>query len=240
MDIFDKYLNNEMVGKEAEEFELLLSNDESLEKEFLLYKELLSHSNKRENVNHALNVLAEIHREKISSSEKVVKIAKKWPWLLFITLILSACLYYYFKSIKKNEPKELYAMYYSKPRISLIEKTGVVDNGLAKISNYYDKAQYQKLLNFEQDLNISKNDASAQLLLMTAISEMELNKLNEAKNTLNLLSKKFSVYNNQALFYQALIAIKEDKKNEAKQYLIQIDTTSAFFEKSNVVLEKLR
>ena len=166
---------------------------------------------------------------KANNNYKEKKVFNNKKWILYsciasIALLIS--LFTFNFSDQNNE--ELYSSYINKTEIPSIINRGD-DNqykNLAQGQVYFENKEYKKAEEiFYSALNNTKNSS---VYLFLAVSQTELNKVEEAEKTLDLLINSDLLDAEKGYWYKALLNLKSNKISKAKSILKTIIDNSYY------------
>ncbi|MDG1331179.1 MAG: hypothetical protein P8P74_02540 [Crocinitomicaceae bacterium] len=140
-----------------------------------------------------------------------------------------------------SSPENLYTEYYEPyPNIyAPITRDGDSLSSLENAFAHYELGEYKKALKgFNAELEINDNQ---DVLFYKAITLIQLDKSDQAKNTLSSIQFEQSNYQAQILWYQSLLFIKDEQLEKAKSTLKKLDKLNSGYKTNKVkkLLEKI-
>jgi len=152
------------------------------------------------------------YQDKKPKSRKWISYLSAAVVLVFISISI------FFKQGSTSE--ELYASYYDLNEIpSLVSRSNAGRSLLIEAQEFFEGKEYEKALAiFNEELpSVSENKGT--LMIYKGVSEMELGKSKEAMITFESLSKTNLLDASKGLWYKALLLLKLNKPEEAKDVL---------------------
>jgi hypothetical protein len=216
VDFKKKFLFEKQLFQSLSEEEWSLGNHN--QKDVTLYKELFG----SEETKDLEKVICNVNNKYQKSKNNRLK------WFLSSAATIAVLITIYTLSIKPTSNTEIYAAYIQKTELpSLIERSDTL-NDLAKAQDHFENKAYDKALNiFEIEMSNEKiHDAT--IYLYTGISQLELNQFREAEKTFNLLIQSDLIDAPKGKWYMALLYIKSNNIDKARQLLTEIVNTSSY------------
>jgi hypothetical protein len=249
-ELFEKielYLHNELEGEELRLFEEQLKTDKELREQLALYttideemRQKMSGNEEEEKLKETLSGLNRKYFNQGGGSAKVLLLNKRRRWLFAaaaaILLLLAGAYWLFFTG--NRESGTLYAQYARHQPLSLQRD----NNDGAKILQDAVKAYNNK--NFNEALigltNYLQTDSSdAELLLAKNICLTETGNYEQAIAGLNKLAAENEIFKSQALWYKALVYLKQNNKAECKEILESIPPGADTYTKAIELLKEL-
>lgn len=256
-----KKLRGELPEAEENAFQQRLTTDTEFQEKYHFEKHLIENLNENdwdltENFNQsAMEEYAQLYRsQKTQELKEILEQAKfrfkekelpkrtlQWPWyaaaaviLLLITTI------FLFDSPRSSN--ELYHAYLDKTEIPSLSHRGAAINGtLTQALQFYKEGAYDKALPLFKQLEGSGEINRATLLLYQGISEMELDRVNEAEETFDLLINSDLMDASKGYWFKALLYLRMDKPEKAKEILEKIKAGSLYnYQKAEQILNALK
>jgi len=250
--LIEKFLEGKMTGKEKEEFENRLKQDQSLNAMMtdmnLLVEgiKMSAAQTSKEEKSDRLKFFAEIndiekHSFEITTPAATIVPMYREPWVLSaaagIILLVSLTAYFMREQTPLNE--KLYTAYFE-PFDSPGSGLTRGNNGVTiKTEAYeaYDNGNYKGAAQLFEQIVKEKEDAIAQLCLGN--SYLELNDFTKAEKIFTDMLVKHSELITQVKWYLALTYLKENKMEHAKATLWEISKSSTYGEKARKLLKAL-
>jgi hypothetical protein len=207
--LINHYFEKLLSAEEQKQFDLLMQSDVDFAKEVAFQKSLKKAI--------TLNERAELKRKFTSFEPKKAKVKSFKIWYAAASLFLIAGLGFYFS---KNSNAAIYEEFYqSYPNVVAPTVRGEQKEDIKSEAFYeYDSGNYEKSLALFSAIYESEKDDYA--LFYKALSQMELQKTNDAINTFN----QFDLNKNNAFtpfvkWYLALAYLKDNQKEKAMPLL---------------------
>jgi len=207
--LINHYFEKLLSAEEQKQFDLLMESDVDFAKEVAFQKSLKKAI--------TLNERAELKRKLTSFEPKKAKVKSFKIWYAAASLFLIAGLGFYFS---QNSNTAIYEEFYqSYPNVVAPTVRGEQKEDTKSEAFYeYDSGNYEKSLALFSAIYESEKDDYA--LFYKALSQMELQKTNDAINTF----KQFDLNKNNAFtpfvkWYLALAYLKDNQKENAMQLL---------------------
>ncbi len=233
-DQIDKYVSDAMESDEKIAFEKMLSENEALNKR--VKNELLIKLNiKRYHRSKVKEQLQKIHDKTINKkSHKLIYLISSAAAVLILLIG-----FFYLTDRNSYTSQELFAQYYSKFEIESDQRS-VGEAELNEIINLYNNDSFGSIVDQSDTYALSKTPSSYRLIL--GISYLELNNSEKAKPIFqSIIDENDIIFNDQALWYQALAELKSDNIEAAKLLLQRLadDKSSDNHENAKSLLESL-
>jgi hypothetical protein len=241
--LIEKYLLGELQDPEKQEFEKRLQSDEALFAEYLLRKE----------VNDALleKDIMQLRQsiQTIMNNKKTImgfRFGRFLYWQLAAAVVIAFVVvkFIFFNSDKPIDSAVLFAKYYQACHSYQVSRKENTQSGTSllytqALTNYENRNFLVAEKSFGLILESDSTEIMARFYL--AITQIELNKLAEAKENLSWLTQhKSHLFYEQSLWYMALVNLKEDRLTEAEQLLnIIIDEDCYCSKQAKKLLRKL-
>lgn len=229
----DLFISGQMREEEAAKFKVLIEENDALKEAVSLSKEIdLSISDPVGlNIEDQLKELGDKHGKSFLKEAKSNKSLNKstiikWT-LLAIALLIIGYLLNQNTSQTSNLGESLYAMHYNPYETS--NQIRSVDSSDIKgddISTLYQRAKFEEVILLAND-NITASVEIDKSLFLKSMSQIELGQLDSAKAGLKSIGERIeSPYQQQSLWYLALLQLKEEDIDLAKITLEQVKDLS--------------
>lgn len=237
--LFEEYLSKTLSKEKCITFENRLQNDSKFKTTFNTYKELSSflehkfaNEDKSQIFKKNLNEISTNHFEKLKSKIKVVKF-KSWQYAVAASFVIFLGTYTY---NMLSTPS--FGDYSNYETISLSFR-GTQNELLNNAESAFNNKNFANAITyFNQLLKINPNNQELQLY--KAISEVEVNKFDEADSLLIKISQGNSVYKNKALWHLALSKFKQKDIKSCVEILKNIPEDADDYTNSQKLLDKLQ
>ncbi len=235
--LIERYLRNELSEEENNSFVVRLEEDTVFKEAYLLEKQLFESLNEEswsfaENISteelneyEALYKSSEIStiKEAIQQASKVKKNKKSKVIAAISGFAAAVALILVLNVFLKNDvnTKQLYADNFNIKDIpSFVTRSDTNNNALIDAEKLFKAQRYEDALTiFTISLEEQNNSA---VYIYKAISEIELNKLDEAKTTLKTLINSDLIDAEKGYWYTGLLHLKSDHIKEAKKVFQKI------------------
>jgi len=236
--LFNDYLQNNLSEKERDSFENRLKKDPVLAKQYHTFRDLYNNlenkfSKERASLKHDLDKAGEDYFN-TTKTKKEVKVFKLKPWYYSVaaSVILLFGLYNF---IFKQGIS--YTDYSFSEKISLTERN-TSSQLLKKAETAFNSKNYLEAIDYF-NLIISDNPNYNELLFYKGVALVEINSLTAAELVFTKLQESNSIYKNKALFYLALIKLKQKDYKECKKILQTLPETAEDFNNAQEILREL-
>ncbi len=241
--IIENYLRETLSESENKDFLSRVESDSNFKKKFLLEKQLFETLSEDEwsfgNHNPKdINGYKELFESaETKDLEKVIRNVNNdyqkpkgnlIKWLLSSAATIAVLVTIYTLSIKPTSNEELYTAYINKTELPSLIVRGENQEKLALAQQYFESHEYDKAFEiFEKELEIVKNN-DASIYLYMGISQLELNKISEAEEIFDTLIKSDLIDAPKGKWYKALLYVKNNNIDKAKQLLTEIINSSSY------------
>ncbi len=239
-DLISKYIQKILTQEEQIEFDIRFENDEDFKKELLFHKNLKRVGQQKDEDNFK-SFLSHLETSGSNIDEKK-NYFKKWFYLAASIIVITGLTYFYNKN-KGHTPEELFATYFEPYQNAMQPLVrGEELNSNTKIAfNAYENGNFKEALDLFD--NVLKEQPNDTITFYKAITLLELN---DTKNAISLLEKKWQVSNSfreKKFWYLALSYIKiNDPKGAEKNLLLLRDIPESNYKKeeSKALLKVLK
>ncbi len=242
-DLIERYFDGDLKEQELAIFHEKLEKDQAFAEAFRLEQELMggieSYGNER-----LREQLATIHEEEIRSAEVPGKDGtaayvpiRRWMWLAAAALIGILVAGRLLMENRKPNPQQLYAMY-AVHDFDFTEKSGG-DNLLADAERLLKAKDYRQALPVLETYLESRPD-DMQAVLAKGIAQMEIGEYESALADFQTVGINNPLLKNEAIWYMALVYLKQNKLAEAIGHLEQIPTNSARWKDAEALAKSLK
>ena len=240
-DMLDNYLLGKMDEKEKIEFLTKAENDPELLRELQIsmavHKGIL-YSGTQDLKERLRKIETEIDMDR--KNNRTPRIISMQRFVSVAAILLVVCVPAYFLFFNHHTGStDLYSQYYAPYEANGISR-GSNDRTESAIYEKYDDKQYASAL---QDFSqLAADSVSTQLMLIKGICELEINESGEAISEFDqIINSGDQIYSDQALWYAAMTSLKENKNDQAKQYLQKLvsDSSADHYTEAKELLDKL-
>lgn len=143
--------------------------------------------------------------------------------------------------LPKDNPQNLIENYIENTDLPSISVRGGHQNELTKAQNLFENKKYKEaLLIFEKELQNPKNTI-ATIYLYVGVSQLKLNRLDEAEITFNTLINSKLLDSSKGYWYKALLYVKKNEIKESKDLLNKIIISKWYnYKQAKKLLEELK
>ena len=219
---------------EAEEKEMReqMTHDPSLQEAFDLRQQMeqfLEEAPQREQTHQIIDQLGEEFFQK--KEAKRTRLRPLWG-----ILAVAAAIALFILVWQPWQTDSLYQQFAEHQPINLVER-GDQANDLQTLQDAFNKKDYPAAYQLAEQLYERQPDI--QLQLIRGIAALETGNLQAATSDFESIASGTSAYQEQAIWYRGLTAVKAEQWAQARQWLIQIPDDSDFYQKANQLLNKL-
>lgn len=241
------YLAGELTGEELRLFEEQLQQDPLLREQLLIYQSIdadmkaqYAGAEKEKNLNETLTALNKQYFSPVEKPVASIPVHRKksffWPAAAAALVLCFAAWWFLLRD--QSSKKDLYAQYAVHQPLSF--QRGPADTSLSKreaITDYNNK-QYTAALNGLQQA-VQNDTADTELRLAYSICLLETGKYDEALAGFESIAVRNKVFQNQALWYKALVYLKKEDKASCKKILETIPADADVYNKAQALLKEL-
>lgn len=241
----DKYLNDELTGKELSLFKEKLKNDKDFADEVKLYQEidnsLTSRVSNYKQENDLRNTLEDLGKQfktedtnlktKIVKEPKVFRLQRFSKFMVAASIVLVASIFFL------NSGKPNYADFADHQNIDLIVR-GDSNKHIIDAQDAFNAKDYKTA---EKELRsiLYLDRTKVELQLYLGICLLEQNEFKKAESILEKIKDGKSIYKNKAIWYLALSKLKQKDYKACKIYLESLPNDAEDFNNSQKLLKKL-
>ncbi len=183
--------------------------------------------------------LKAIHRKEVGKKVTATSFRRwLWPLLLLIIVLLGLLLWW---SIRPASPQQLYAVYYKTYPLNLSQRGEEKTSLLAQIDQYYSSGEFATATPLLEQV-LSRDSSQSQVRLAIAICHIEAQKLDQALEELHHIAAiDFDPYQAQAIWYMALVYLRQGKVSKARTSLenLTTDKQGDYYKEANGLLRSL-
>lgn len=257
--LIQNYLTQSLSEKENKNFVERLKTDSSFKEKFSLEEEIFKSLNKEEwsfieDKNHTkvkeyekifkneetkeIKKILKKEKEKYQKTQNKKTNKKRSYYIAAALVALIISLYNIINT--KESTQNIVVNYLNETELPSIIERGEQQNELAKAQKLFENKEYNKALQiFEKEMQNQKNTKSV-IYLYTGVSQMQINKLEEANKTFQKLIESELLDAPKGKWYKALVYIKMNKIKEAKEILNTIVKSKTYnFKKAEKLLKEL-
>jgi hypothetical protein len=244
--LIENFLRNNLSENESVDFLARVSNDLDFKEKYLFEKELFETYNEEKwNAKEANPKLVKEYKELFKNSEAhelketILKVQNEFQKpkskvtfskkLFYLSAAMIALLFtIYVVTPKSISNQDLYTSYIQKENLPSLITRSKSQNDLKIAQDFFEKKKYKEALSiFEKELEKS-NIEDANIYIYTGISQMELNKLEDAEKTFDRLISSGLIDSSKGKWYKSLLYIKKDNIQEAKSILKEIKQKKSY------------
>ena len=238
-----QYLDGELSGESLLTFEKELQENPELAHEAMLYRAIendrTSQSKNREEKERLASTLQGLNASYFKTAPAKTVSLKRW-WYAAASVAAAVIVIFVFRpfSGESFNSDKLFA-YYSKEIVSLSEgQRGVNDTLAVKAASLYNKKDYSQALPLLQKTLSAKPD-DTELMLATGVCYMQTAKTDSAIKIFDKIADGSTVYKNQAIWYKALVLLKQNKLEECYTILKTIPVGVDHYKAAGELMKKI-
>jgi tetratricopeptide (TPR) repeat protein len=230
-----RYMENDMDEAEMADFKLRLADDVMLQEHLRTYESV--HQNlKMKLANHddIKQTLVGFNKQYFSAEPKVVSLKPAIKWLSGIAAILVIGL-----MIWAPWNANLYETYVDDSQLLVTERGAESITELDKAAAFYNEKNYEAASASLEKLH-AQQPSDAMIGYYYGLALLKTNKVEKARTLLQPIYNGESVFKYEAAYSIALSYLKEDKKEECKNWLQKIPAETTRYQQAEELLEKLK
>lgn len=233
--LFDKYLQKEMIVNEKIAFEKQLEEDKEFALAFETFKELNVFLNvkfgNREGLDSFKENINTIGKEHFRALKPKVIAFKPWYYVAAASVVLLFGVFFLMQN--SNPVFEDYNQYEQ----AYFTERGDVNAELIEAQDAFNSKNYKEAaLHFEVVL---KEKASPELEYFYGVSLLEENRIKEADSVFTNLKSGTSIYKNKAIYNLALSKLKHKDYKSCKEILLKIPVDYEDYDNVKKLIQKL-
>lgn len=244
-EIISQYLDGELTGDALAAFEKQMQENADLAAEVNIYKtieaEQIFNTKIKAEKETLANTLQELNKTYFKKNEtKVVKINRWWYAAAAVAAaVLLIIIMRPFGGEAFNNEK-LFA-FYSKDvePLSAGQRGAATDSLALKAVDLFNKKDYAGSLPLLKEVRINKPDET-DIFLATGICFLQINKPDSALNIFNIIADGNTVYKNQAIWYKALVLLRQNKIDDCYKVLETLPPEADNYEDAKVLMKKIK
>ncbi|SMD44113.1 Tetratricopeptide repeat-containing protein [Aquiflexum balticum DSM 16537] len=234
IEIFEKYLNDNLSDQDRIEFEAKLSSDKELEESFLIYKSIeqefgnsIRNKSKENELRGTLQSLSKEYSENtmISTSEKPKALIRIISLVSSIAASLILIFFVYNKYFGSEMDMQQIALSYFNSDLERIGQTmGSNKDSLQMGISFYNQKEYFKAVQVFENMIVS-DPSNSEVIKNLGLSYLGLEEYDNALAQFEKLSQMEQLYSNPGQFYKALALLLRNEsgdKNQAKELLQKV------------------
>jgi hypothetical protein len=247
-DFFEKielYLHNELEGEDQLRFEEELKTNKELREHLALYKTIDDEMRQKMpgseegRLKETLKTFNKKYFNKPGTSAKILSLTKRRRTLFAAAAMLLLLTGAYWVFLSRNSGSEkLYARYARYQSLSLQrgndDTAKILQDAIADYNNREFKSALTGL-----NIYLQKDSSDAELVLAKNICLTETGMYVQASKGFDNLAAKNEIFKSQALWYKALLYLKQGNKGECKKILESISEGSDIYTKAKALLKEL-
>jgi len=233
--LIDDYLLDRLSGVELEQFEKKLKTDQSLASKVEERKIVLGVVDAFGDIE-MMEQISAIHKKEVTADRK----STKFRFLYAAAAALALFVVIWFL-MKPASPETLFADYYQAYDLSFTTRNDDNDQQLAQADLLYKSRNFKEALPLFEEQYKSGNTGS-KIGIALGICHIEMQRYSEALPYFsNILNQEFDTYRDQALWYTALIKLKQNDVQSARPFLQELadNSKSYFYQQAKMLLSEL-
>ena len=235
--VLDDYLMGRLSGLEMEQLEKDLEADEELISQLESRKAVLGIIDAFGDIE-MMEQISAIHKKEMAVTPQPRKI--RWLYTVAAAAVIALLLAMWFL-MKPATPETLFANYYQTYDLSFTARNNDNDEQLAQADLLYKSQNFKKALPlFEEQYVI--NNASSKIGIAIGICKIEMQQYEEALPYFaKIINQEFDIYKDQALWYTALINLKQQDLGSARPLLQDLagNSKSHFYQQAKTLLSEI-
>lgn len=235
-----RYAEGEMTAEERSAFEANLASDATLQQQLALYREAhdslqqhLSTDGQREQLQGTLHSL---RGEFFNASSQPTKVVSMKRWLRGAVAVAAVLIAVVF--VWQFMQPDLFEKYAATTMDVAIERGAQTEDLLLSAEAAFHKKDYSAAAQLLAQVRKSDTTNSA-VNFYYGVSLLQTDRITEARTMFIQLYAGQSAYKFEAAFYQALTFLKEDNKDQCKEWLQKIPADALNYNKAQELLKKL-
>jgi anti-sigma-K factor RskA len=236
--LIERYIAGELDAQEQKAFEERIKSDADFSEKVGLYRSASEHLAARFRNEDAERILAKnlthIAENHLPADKSDNVISLRWYHWAVAASIAIVCIVLFTSSPNKPE----YSAYAEHAPLALTVR-GENDSIKQQAEQAFNAKNYeQALLHLNQLLEADKNNTELQLF--KGIAVMELDRAEEADAIFNTIRNSTTSYNDKALWYQGLNALKQKDYERCKTLLKELPESSEDYTKAQEIINDLK
>jgi tetratricopeptide (TPR) repeat protein len=238
-DIINRYLDGEMNAEEVQAFEFQLKQDNNLQAELALLKDVNETLRMKLHPDQTEQGLAitmqDLKKEYFKSGARIIPI-RKFRWIMAAAaVVISFIVLTIWQPWRQDD---LYRQYASIEMPGMAERGIPVDSLLKKARDNFNHKNFVAAIPiFDEVLKTDPQNSLVQFYY--AISLLEIEKIEKARSQFTQIYNGTSLFRFDAAFYLALSYIKSGDKTNAVEWLKKIPAGTGYYDKATGLLKKL-
>lgn len=182
--------------------------------------------------------------KRVNEKQKELEVSSKhinWKRILVSSAAILAIMFSVYMFTNDNvSSQDLYVEYFDVSELPSLVSRDDSNNQLAKAQLLFEDANYNDALQLLNKEATNKDNVNGSLLIYKGVSEMQLGNFNDAKSTFDSLINSDFLDAEKGYWYKALLYLKQDDKEMARQILEGVVAQSYFnTENAKMLLSKL-
>ncbi len=234
-----RYISGLMTPEEIVQFEVELQTDDDLRELVVDYKIMNGYSAGKNDLDQALQNLADVHNEQIKI-EKIVTDSKSNRRIILILLLIFGLLGAVWITTKyqtKEEvitPTQLYALYFN-PDPASFQTKGTSEEDLVRFQVLFNNESYEQAV---KSLDPSTID-NVEVRYYYALALIGSDEVAQANELLDEVSEEAPIFVNEVKYYKALSYLRDEQPELARELLLDISTNSSKYQASRELLQMM-
>lgn len=235
LELFEKYINNELDDDARHTFEQRLDTDDYFKEAFEIFKEMHSYLDVKDDVKKGKENI-------ILAKEKYIsrKTNQRRLFFFFIAtaVIIIIALLYQWTSSPNVSSQSLYAEFFTPEPLSVATLSSAEQNKAENGLKLFNQGDYNEAYKQLDTVGLFPRDKGV-VLLGKGISALQDINVNEGRRILENLAKSYPIFANECNFYIALSYLKEDNLPSTESYLRRIPPSSNLYDTAQELLKKV-
>jgi predicted Zn-dependent protease len=244
-EIINQYLEGELSGEALLAFEQEMLTNPSLAKEVALYKnindEMSAHLQQEKEEQALIGNLKKLSEQYFKKPAGKVRSINRW-WYAGVAAAAAAVLLFVIRPFSGSSfnNEKLYT-YYIKDVESLPggERGNPDDSLLVRAADLYNQKDYTKALPLLRDILARKPDET-QVKLASGVCYLQTGQFDSATRVFNEIVSGTTVFKNEAVWYKALSALKQNKLDECYRILESLPAEASRYKEAKELMKKIK
>lgn len=232
---FDAYLTGDMNPDQVKELESRLEQDKVLQEQFEIYQFAVrnlenTYDPKTAAFKANLEAISKAHFAQNTQKGKLITL-NRWMVSIAASVVLVFGLWYF---LSDQAPQ--YSDFDDHEQAAFVER-GNAEVMLKEAQEAFNTKHYKDAVAFFE--KIPTTSRTTEVTYFYAISLLETNQFSDAEKLLQSIVNLDVMYKDKALWYLALLQLKQHHLESCREYLYQIATDSEVSEKAQTLLQEL-
>lgn len=244
-EIIQQYINGELSGEALLAFEKEMQVNPELVKEVALYKmiegEMTLHLQQQVDQQNLSTTLKDLSHQYFKKKEAKVKSINHWWYAAASVAAAAAILFFIFRPFSSGafNSEKLFAYYVKEVEpLSSAERGNKADTLVTRAVSLYNKKDYQHAMPLLQSISV-KQPGDVQLLMATGICYLQTGQYDSSINLFDKISTGTTVFKNDAVWYKALVFLKQNKPEDCYTVLLTLSNDADKYKEAQELMKKI-